>query len=155
MSRYLQHFHRSSKRQDVYQQFQNFFSLEPHKILSPGQTRWLSLEACVSRILEQFLALQHYFVFVANDDPTHANDRILKLLHDKLTLAYLEFLSYQLQRFNAFNRLFQSENLSLYNRKVEIEGLIKSISSDFLNVQYIKETAPKSIDPTNVNTTFC
>ena len=36
------------------------------------------------------------------------------------------------------------------NLKVEIEGLIRSISSDFLNVQYIKETAPKSIHPTNV-----
>jgi hypothetical protein len=30
--------------------------------------------------------------------------------------------------------------------QVEVEGLIKSISSDFLNVQHIKETAPKSID---------
>ena len=87
---------------------------------------------------------------VANEDPTHANDCILKLLHDKLTLAYLEYLSYQLQRSNAFNRLFQSEGPCLHNPKVEIEGLIKSISSDFLNVQYIKETAPKSIDPTNV-----
>ena len=101
------HFHRSSKRQDVYQQFQSFFNEEPRKILSPGQTRWLSLEECVNRILEQYQALQHYFVLTANEDPTHANDRIVKSLHNKFTLAYLEFLTYQLRRFNAFNRLFK------------------------------------------------
>lgn len=85
---------------------------------------------------------------VANEDPTHGNDRILKSLNNKFTLAYLEFLSYQLQRLNAFNRLFQSERPCLHNRKGEIEGLIKSIASDFLDVQYIKTTAAKSIDPT-------
>lgn len=111
----------------------------------------MSLEACGNRILAQFLALQHgHCVLVANEDPTHANDHILKLLHDKLTLAYLEFRSYQLQRFNAFNRLFQSERPCFHNLQVEIEGHIKLISSDFSNVQYIKETAPKSIDLTNV-----
>lgn len=144
------HFHRSSKRQDVYQQFQSFFNAEPRKILSPGQTRWLSLEECVNRILEQYQALQHYFVLTANEDPTHANDRIVKSLHNKFTLAYLEFLSYQLQRFNAFNRLFQGERPLLRNLKDEVESLIKSIASDFMAVVYVKETNPKDIDPTNV-----
>ena len=37
-------FHRSSKRQDIYQQFRSFFNAELRKVLSPGQTRWLSLE---------------------------------------------------------------------------------------------------------------
>ena len=93
------HFHRSSKRQDVYQQFRSFFNAEPNKVLSPGQTRWLSLEECANRILEQYQALQQYFVLTANEDPTHTNDRIVKSLHNKFTLAYLEFLSYQLRRF--------------------------------------------------------
>lgn len=38
----------------------------------------------IAYIVEYFLALQHYFALVANEDPTHANDHILKLLHDKL-----------------------------------------------------------------------
>ena len=58
--------------------FKNFSVWNP--ILSLGQTRWLSLEACVDRILEQFLALQHHYVLVANEDPTHANDRISKII---------------------------------------------------------------------------
>lgn len=145
------HFHRSSKRQDTYAEFQQFFHVEPHQLLSPGQTRWLSLEACVNRILEQYVALQHYFIIAANEDPTHANDRIVKSLHNKFNLAYLEFLSYQLQRFNDFNRLFQGEKPLLHSLKDEVEGLIRSISSDFMKILYIKSTSPKNIDPTNAD----
>ena len=119
------HFHRSSKRQDTYAEFQQFFHVDPLQLLSPGQTRWLSLEACVNRILEQYVALQHYFVMAANEDPTHANDRIVKSLHNKFNLAYLEFLSHQLQRFNDFNRLFQGERPLLHSLKDEVEGLIR------------------------------
>ena len=95
------HFHHSSKRQDTYKEFQEFFNVEPHQLLSPGQTRWLSLEACVNCILELYEALKHYFVMAANEDPTHSNDHIVKSLHNKFNLAYLEFLSYQLQRFQS------------------------------------------------------
>lgn len=100
----------------------------------------------MNRILEQYIiALQHYFVLPANEDLTHSNDRIVKLLH-KFNLDYLEFLSFQLQRFNDFNRLFQGERALLQNLKDEVEGLIRSISSDFTEVR--RKT---SIDPTNVS----
>ncbi|CAB4045860.1 Hypothetical predicted protein [Paramuricea clavata] len=85
------HFHRSSKRQGVYKEFQSFFDVEPHKLLSPAQTRWLSFQACINRILEQYEALKQHFILVVNEDPTHTIERI-----HKFTLAYLEFLSYQL-----------------------------------------------------------
>ena len=39
-------------------------------LLSPAQTRWLSLQDCVNRILEQYEALKSYFVLAANDDPS-------------------------------------------------------------------------------------
>lgn len=142
------HFHRSSKRQDTYKEFQEFFNVEPHQLLSHGQTRWLSLEACVNRILEQYEALKHYFVMAANEDPTHSNDRIVKSLHNKFNLAYMEFLSYQLQRFNAFNRLFQGESPLLHILKNEVEDLVRSIASDFMKIHYVKSTTPKAVDPT-------
>ena len=144
------HFSHSSHRQDTYKQFQQFFNVEPLQLLSPGQIRWLSLETCVNCILEQYSASQHYFFRVANDDPMHATDRIVKLLHNKFTLAYLEFLSYQLQHFNDFDRLFQSERPLLHSLKDEVEGLVKSISSDFMEVHHVKVTSEKDIDPKNV-----
>lgn len=38
------HFSNSSKRQSEFKEFQLYLDIEPHKILKPGQTRWLSLE---------------------------------------------------------------------------------------------------------------
>ena len=103
------HFSISSKRQDAYKEFQEFFEVEPHKLLSPGQTRWLSRGLCVNRILEQYDALKQYFVLVSAEDPSHTNDRIKASLFNDFTRAYLEFLAYQLERFNDFNKLFRCE----------------------------------------------
>ena len=134
------HFHRSSKRQDVYKQFQSFFDVEPHKLLAPAQTRWLSLQACINRILEQYEALKQYFILIVNEDPTYTIERIHKSLQNKFTLAYLEFLSYQLERFNDFN-------LVLHSLKPQVEMLLRSIASDFMKRDYVKATNPKKISP--------
>ena len=140
------HFHRSSKRQDTFKEFQSFFAIEPHKLLSPAQTRWLSLQECVSRLLEQYEALKHYFLFVANDNPSHTNDRILASLQNRFIQAYLEFLIYQLERLNGFSRLFQSEYFLLHSLKPEVEKL-KSIASDFMDIPTIKKMQAQDIDP--------
>ncbi|KAF9406804.1 hypothetical protein HW555_012943 [Spodoptera exigua] len=53
------HFSRSTKRQNKLKEFQDFFGVDIHKILSPATTRWLSLEACVNRTLEQYQVLEN------------------------------------------------------------------------------------------------
>ena len=132
------HFSRSSKRQDTYKEFQEFFEVEPHKLLSPGQTRWLSLGLCVNRILEQYDALKQYFVLVSAEDPSHTNDRIKASLFNDFTRAYLEFLAYQLERFNDFNKLFQCEQPLLQSLRGQVETLIKGMARDFMDVKYIR-----------------
>lgn len=58
----------SLKRVEILKGFQNFTQTKIQKILHPAQTRWLSLEDVVCRILEQFNALKLYFLdVVAND----------------------------------------------------------------------------------------
>lgn len=47
----------SNKRSSEFHEFQEYTNTEPHKILKPCQTRWLSLHQCVSRILEHWDAL--------------------------------------------------------------------------------------------------
>ena len=54
------HFAHSAKRLSEYKKFQHFAETEPHKILKPAQTRWLSLEQCIQRVLEQWSALELY-----------------------------------------------------------------------------------------------
>ncbi|KAJ8910916.1 hypothetical protein NQ315_014250 [Exocentrus adspersus] len=52
---------RSPKSLNIYEEFQAFVELKPHKMLKLSQTRWLSLEAVVVRILEQWPALKLFF----------------------------------------------------------------------------------------------
>ena len=102
------HFSLSPKQQVSLKEFQHSVDAAPHKILAPGHTKWLSLENCVKGLFEQWEALTLYFTDVALTDLMDSNDAILKNLKNTFTLAYLEFLSYNLGRFNSFNIQFQS-----------------------------------------------
>lgn len=63
-------FKNSDKRQFDFRNFQSFVEVDPHKILKPSKTRWLTLAVVVGRILEQWEALRLFFIdFTAN--PTH------------------------------------------------------------------------------------
>ena len=54
-------FHHSSKRVNELESFQGWLEVDAHKILKKVDTRWLSLHACVNRILEQYAPLLSYF----------------------------------------------------------------------------------------------
>ena len=54
-------FHHSSKRLAQLTEFQHFVEVEPHRLLHPSQTRWLSLHQCVSRMVEQWAAVRSFF----------------------------------------------------------------------------------------------
>lgn len=140
------HFHFSSQRRDALHEFQEFFNVEHHIILKPGQTRWLSMKMCVDRILEQYEPLTQYFTQLVFDDPTYTNDHILKALKNPFTKAYLEFLSYNLGRLTSFNKLFQSDMPLLHELRSEISSLITSLCSDFMNIDYVKKQRVESIN---------
>jgi hypothetical protein len=54
-------FKNGAKRQAMLKEFQIFCNVDPHKILRPAQTRWLSLLSVVKRILEQWEPLRLFF----------------------------------------------------------------------------------------------
>lgn len=141
------HFSLSSKRQHALREFQKFVDVEPHKILAPGQTRWLSLQACVQRLLEQWNALELYFTELAFSDPTQVNDMIVDAFNNKLTCVYLEFLDYNLGKLNSFNTLFQSESPNFFNLKTETCKLIRSLCSDIMNVTFVKNAEMPFLNP--------
>ena len=95
---------------------------------------------------EQWEALRLYFTDVAFTDPTDSNDAILENLNNKFTLAYLEFLSYNLGRFNSFNTQFQSEVPNFYCLKKEVSNLIRSICSAFISISCIKKCDIYALD---------
>ena len=58
----------SSKRKEHYREYQQFCDVDCLSILKHCQTRWLSLERCVNRTLNQWEALKSYFNSHENED---------------------------------------------------------------------------------------
>lgn len=90
----------SSKRQSELVQFQRFMDIEPHKILHPSQTRWLSLGAVVSRLLEQWEALKLYFADAYLAQRLIATEQIYHNLNDPFMKLFYYFLDWILPMFN-------------------------------------------------------
>ena len=98
-------FQKIPKRQRIYHEFQQFVDCKPHKLLKAGQTRWLSLEACVARLLEQYDALLSYFR--SSSENQVVVQRITSSLENPLSKAFLMFLNEALPIINIFNKMMQ------------------------------------------------
>ncbi|XP_031328947.1 uncharacterized protein LOC116170670 [Photinus pyralis] len=147
------HFNRSHLRQERFREFQEFFKTDIHKILSHATTRWLSMKQCTDRVLEQYDPLKAYLRELTFTDPSISNDDMLKTIENHFTKIYLEFMSYTLELLNGFNLMFQSEAPLLHKLKPQVESLLKSLCSNFIDVKYIRKQGSvlklNHTDPTN------
>ena len=106
------YFVKSPRRLRQFEEVQSFVECKPHKLLKTCQTRWLSLEACVNRLIEQYEALLSYFRRTENK---HAVVRRVKFVLEKpQTKAYLLFLCSALPIVNNFNRYMQQQSPILH-----------------------------------------
>ena len=71
---FYNHFNMSAKRTAALTEFQLFSETAVHEVLAPGQKRWLLLQNCVHRILEQWNALTLYYTSAHFEDLTHGNE---------------------------------------------------------------------------------
>ena len=142
-------FSHSAKRLAEFERFQHFAQTEPHKILKPAQTRWLSLQMCVARILEQWSALELFFVNAAQRDRLVAAENVSNALKSPIFKMYFQFLDYVLPKFTSFNKLFQSERPNIHCLTQELVSLYKSLLSCYLTNAYIKSQPLARLDPTS------
>ncbi|KAG5881767.1 hypothetical protein JTB14_005530 [Gonioctena quinquepunctata] len=140
------HFSRSYSRIAKFKEFQIFFQTDIHKILSPSHTRWLSLKACVDRVLEQYIPLKEYFRETVFSDPSKTTEEMLVTFDNGFTHTYLEFMAYVLGLMTDFNILFQSETPLLHRLKPECEKLLKTICSNFIDIEHLR-----NMDIFNIN----
>ncbi|KAI9552177.1 hypothetical protein GHT06_022514 [Daphnia sinensis] len=141
------HFSRSPKTRELYAKFQRLMDCEDHVFVSPGQTRWLTMEYAVNRVLEQYEALNEYFFELCKTDPTVNHDVMVTALEDPVTKIYLEFLQYALKLFNDFNTLLQSEMPLLHTVKQEVQDLIRNCANNFIEGNYVDDIDPLILDP--------
>ena len=104
----------SAKRCAILREFQELLDVEKQKILKLSDTRWLSMQKCVVRLLDNWDALKMYFAFAVGEDKLKSAELILANLSNEIIKAYLVFLKYSLHFFNSFNALFQSRTVLIH-----------------------------------------
>lgn len=130
------HFSRSPKRQEKFVEFQKIFQTYIHIILLPSTTRWLSLKACIDRVLEQYQPLKYYFIKSLASDPSKTIEELINTINNSCTLIYLKFMSYVLELTNDFNLLFQKNKLKA---EAAVENLVNVLCSNYMNAKFIKD----------------
>jgi len=128
----------SAKRCAILGEFQDFFNMERNKILKLSNTRWLVLEKCVIRILDNWIALQNYFVLATVEDNSKSAEIILAQLNDSSIKAYFLFLKYVLNFFNSFNALFQSRKILVHKLFENSQQLIHQLAQNFMTFDAFK-----------------
>lgn len=145
-------FKNSSKRQSQFIEFQTFCNADPHKILRPSQTRWLSLISVVKRLLEQWDALKLFFNSQWFEHKTHSSEHINQALHNDIIKLYYLFLEYVLPKVTQLNEYFQSEKVIITDLHINICRMYKDILCCFLKDGYVNKTPIEQINPNdNVN----
>jgi len=117
--------------------------------LRPSDTRWLSLQACVERIIQQWDALQLFFTNAAIVENVHAAEPILLFLSDKKMKCFMLFLNFILPKINTINKFFQRNDVIIHKIKKVLNSLYKQICRLFMQQQYVLNNETNAIDPFN------
>lgn len=139
------YFHYSSNHTQL-EEFKDFTQVKPHKLLHPAQTRWLSLHAVVSKILEKYDSLKSYFTNAVLVDKLEAPETILQRLRMPVTKLYLMFLDFILPIFDNLDKQMQSESSQIHVLNNAVGVALKAIFECYLEDSYIRTVSLKDID---------
>ena len=137
------HFDKSSKRKEIFKDYQVFCNVETRKILKHSSTRWLSLMKCIDRILRQYDALKSYFSSCAEEKCSYKNQKkskvatLVERLSDPITKVYMLFLHSVLPVFDSFTALLECEEPMIHKVRDCIMKLVKELLSRFVSIQSI------------------
>ncbi|XP_065582940.1 uncharacterized protein LOC136042021 [Artemia franciscana] len=123
----------SPKRIVELKEIQQFTELKVHRMLQISNTRWLSMEQAISRVLEQWNALVMFFTNhglgdAAGDKSSQDKAaKILSYMKEPLTNAYFHFLAFTLNKINCLNLEFQSSDTRIHKLLPSSKATMKSI----------------------------
>lgn len=104
------HFKYSAKQCMEYEEIRSEVSeIWPPTILKHYTTRWLSLEHCIKRVIDQWPALYAYFDREVDIESTNKRvQRISKLLKKPIVKLICHFVSFALKPLNKYSVAFQT-----------------------------------------------
>lgn len=141
------YFSHSSKRQREFIEFQDFVGTDHHKLLRHYEIRWLSLHACIKRILDQWDALKLFFQAQFLEDRNISAEFLCNSLNDKIHKLYFFALDYILQIVNKLNIIFQGDFTTVHRAFKDIFEAYTCLLSCYMKANYLKTTDPLAIDP--------
>uniref|UniRef100_A0A1Y1MMI1 HAT C-terminal dimerisation domain-containing protein n=2 Tax=Photinus pyralis TaxID=7054 RepID=A0A1Y1MMI1_PHOPY len=103
------------------------------KIVRACQTRWLSIESAVSRIINQWDALKLHFQLSRVKDNSYTAELLYQMYNDNKNFAYIAFLSSVLGDVQRVNKLFEGNQVDptklLKDILLLLESLIKRVTA--------------------------
>lgn len=132
-------FSMSAKRTAELAEMQQFFKVAQLKMLKVSNTRWLSMQHVVQRVVENWQVLLNYFRLLKTEENSKTVDFIFAELNNICTKAILLFLKYILRYFNTFNALFQGKKLLIHELSLECRKLYKDFLSHFIQPHLVSD----------------
>ena len=143
------HFKYSAKRWSEYAQIREEFSeMKPLKILKHCTTRWLSLERCIRRIIDEWPAHHAYFDREVDIEPGNERvQRIAQQLKKPMVKLVCHFVSFALKPLNKFNIAFQTHTSRIGSLQSDVRTLLREYLSNFIKPEVLLGTD----DVTNID----
>ena len=147
------YFSQSAKRMDEFTEFQDFTDTPKHRIMKCYDIRWLSLRACVSRILEQWSPLSLFFQRQYLIDRIQVSEKMAVELGCIFNKFYFTVLDYVLYITDKLNTVFQSDNPTIHSVYANCMSGYKSVISCFMKKQYLRYTDEEiwQLDPSEAS----
>ena len=133
------HFKYSAKRWTEYQEIQGDFSeIQPLRILKHCTTKWLSLDRCIKRVIDQWPALHAYFDREVDIEPSNQRvQRISKHLKNPMVKLLCHFVSFALKPLNKFSVAFQTHASRIGSLQSDVRVLLRGYLSNIVKPEVI------------------
>ena len=132
------YFDKSSKRKVTIEEFCLFCEQEFRKIIKYVSTRWLSLEAAVTRSLKVYPSLRSYFLSV-NEENRPRFKRLVEHYSKPITEVYLYFYQSVLQMFIRFNLYLQRHDPQIRTLHDKIDNFMRELACKFVEIDEVYE----------------
>ncbi|XP_066941394.1 zinc finger protein 862-like [Macrobrachium rosenbergii] len=127
-------FSQSSKRQQIYKTLFEALNDGRQPLQTPRvcDTRWISLEPTVTRILSQWEELKMHFNIARSDEKCYAAEMSYNMYNDPINKFYMLFLRPVLQDVQRTVKVFQGENVDPTKLLSDLSYLVNATSRKVL-----------------------
>lgn len=101
----------------------------PLKLVQLSQTRWLSIESAIVRILQQWVELKTHFEMARHGERCYTAELLYEMFCDKKNYVFLVYLKHILGEVQTVNKKFEAEIQDPTKLLGDLVHLIESLSS--------------------------